>query len=156
MLVAVLQITKLGAWPFFGHGYFHPHARLHTPAPACVLVRHFHPHVHACTHTRGRCVRYFHPHARTRGTCRLVPCFSSSVEPCGYVGRFAALPSSSRSRVRPPHSPCPRSFASFWASSSETHTDSRWKPAFFMRRLCRARSSALPLRAVFACCSGVM
>lgn len=53
MLVALLQITKLGAWPFFGHGYFHPHARLRTHAPACVLVQYFHPHVHVRAHTRA-------------------------------------------------------------------------------------------------------
>jgi hypothetical protein len=82
------------------------------------------------------------PHTRTLDTCRLGPCFSSSVEPCGYVGRFAASPSSRRSRVRPPHSPSRRSFARCWASSSETHSESRWKPAFFMRRLCRASRSA--------------
>jgi hypothetical protein len=126
-------------------------ARTHTRAmravfpPSCVRA-------HAGDASR----KFFHPHARARDTCRLVPCFSSSVEPCGYVGRFAASPNSRRSRVRPPHSPWRRSFAKCWASSSETHSESRRKPAFFILRLCRARSSALPLRAVFVCCSGVM
>ena len=58
--------------------------------------------------------------------------------------------------MRPPHSPWRRSLASFSASSAETHNESRRKPAFFIRRLCRARSSALLVFGVFVCCFVVM
>lgn len=69
--------------------------------------------VRACPHVGDAFRKLFRPHARTRDTCRLGPCFSASVEPCGYGGRFAASPSSRRSRVRPPHSPGRRCFTGF-------------------------------------------
>lgn len=97
---ALLRHAKcLDPAAFFGHAYFHPHVRVrtHTRAmtaifpPSCVLA-----HMQAIRLESLLC-----RHARTRDTCRPGPCFSSSVEPCGYVGRFAASPSTRRSRGGP-------------------------------------------------------
>jgi len=61
------------------------------------------------------------PHTHLRVTCRL-PCaltrachsaYWFSVEPCKYVGRFAALSSSRRSKVRPPQISGRRCFTGF-------------------------------------------